>query len=236
MAMEDQFEIMEANFTETYIEYPDPHELELDSEKDEEVHEEIPDESMDESVIYFEEVKEFEFESVEYLYNSSPHPPPEKPIFLRDNFENLEEKSVMVPLACSFSTSQPKDELIQNYEEMEGNFSLSMSCHYEYWLVFHLDSHEQQSIQNLHVLSYSSVWLKGRRSMILDSHEQQSIQNLHVLSYSSVWLKGRRSMILGWFFLTKNSKLIKLGKGVFCESSWTRMFQTLVASFHLMHG
>jgi hypothetical protein len=86
MAMEDQFEIMEANFTETYIEYPDPHELELDSEKDKEVHEEILDESMDESVIYFEEVKEFEFENVEYLHNSSPHPPPEEQTFLKDNF------------------------------------------------------------------------------------------------------------------------------------------------------
>jgi hypothetical protein len=121
MAMEDQLEIMEANFTETYIEYPDPLELELDSEKDEEVHREIPDESMDESVIYFEEVKEFEFESVEYLDNSSPHPPPEEPIFLKENFENLEENSMMVPVVCSFSTSQPKDELMQNYGEMEGN-------------------------------------------------------------------------------------------------------------------
>jgi hypothetical protein len=33
---------MEDNFTETYIEYLDPHGLELDSEKDKEVHEEIP--------------------------------------------------------------------------------------------------------------------------------------------------------------------------------------------------
>jgi len=31
MAMENQLEIMEANFTETYIEYPDPLELELDN-------------------------------------------------------------------------------------------------------------------------------------------------------------------------------------------------------------
>jgi hypothetical protein len=115
MAMEDQLEIMEANFTETYIEYPDPLELELHSEKDEEVHGEIPDESMDESVIYFEEVKEFEFESVEYLDNSSPHPPPEEPISLKENLDNLEENSVMVPVTCSFSTSQPKDELMQNY-------------------------------------------------------------------------------------------------------------------------
>jgi hypothetical protein len=51
LAMEAQ---LEDDFTETYIEYPDPLELELDSEKDKEVHEEIPDESMDESVIYFE--------------------------------------------------------------------------------------------------------------------------------------------------------------------------------------
>jgi hypothetical protein len=57
VAIEDQFEIMEDDFTETYIEYPDPHGLELDSEKDKEVHEEIPDECMDESVIYFEESK-----------------------------------------------------------------------------------------------------------------------------------------------------------------------------------
>jgi hypothetical protein len=72
MAMEDQFKIMEVDFTETYIKYPDPHELELDDEKVKEVHEETLDESMDESVIYLEEVKEFEFESVEYLDNSSP--------------------------------------------------------------------------------------------------------------------------------------------------------------------
>jgi hypothetical protein len=30
--------VMEDDFTETYIEYPDPHELELDSEKDEGVY------------------------------------------------------------------------------------------------------------------------------------------------------------------------------------------------------
>jgi hypothetical protein len=157
--MEDQLEIMEANFTKTYIEYPDPLELELDNEKDEEVHGEISDESMDESVIYFEEVKEFEFESVEYLDNSSPHPPPEELIFFKDNFENLEENNMMVPVICSFSTSQPRDELMQNCEEMEGNFSLSSSYHYEYWLTFHLDSHMQQSIKILHGLSNSHVWL-----------------------------------------------------------------------------
>jgi hypothetical protein len=208
MAMEYQFEIMEANFTETYIEYPDPHELELDSEKDKEVQEEISDESMDELVIYFEEVKEFEFESVEYLYNSSPHPPPEEPIFLRDDIENLEENSMMVPVVCSFSTSQPRDELIQNYEEMEGNFSLSMSYHYEYWLAFHLDSHEQQCIQSL------------------DS-----------LSYSSIGLKGRRSMVLGWFSLTKNSKLIRLGKGSSVSHPGHGFFRHLGHHFiHCMDG
>jgi hypothetical protein len=208
MAMEDQLEIMEANLTETYIEYPDPMELELHSEKDKEVHREILDESMDESVIYFEEIKEFEFENVEYLDNSSPHPPPEEPISLKENLDNLEENSVMVPVTCSFSTSQPKDELMQNYEEMEGNFSLSMSYHYEYWLAFHLDS-----------------------------HEQQSIKSLHGLSYSSVWLNGRRSMILGWFFLTKNSKLIKLGKGSSVSHPGQGCFRHLwLHSIHCMDG
>jgi hypothetical protein len=161
-AMNEQLTAMEARLAEdeTYIEYPDPLELELDNEKDEEVHGEILDESMDEPIIHFEEIKELEFENVEYLDDSSPHPPPEEPIFLKDNFENLEENSMMVPVICSFSTSQPEDELMQNYVEMEGNFSLSMSYHYEYWLASHLDSHEQQSIQSLHGLSYSSVWLK----------------------------------------------------------------------------
>jgi hypothetical protein len=74
---------------------------------------------------------------------------------------------------------------MQNYVEMEGNFSLTMSYHYEYWLASHLDSHEQQSIQSLHDLPYSNVWLKEGRSM----------------------KSGR-------FFPTKSSKLIKLGKGL----------------------
>jgi hypothetical protein len=204
MAMEDQFEIMEANFTETYIEYPDPHELELDSEKDKEVHEEIPDESMDESVIYFEEVKDLELENVEYLDDSSPHPPPEEPVFLNADFENL----MMVPVICSSSVSQPKDKLMQNYVEMEGNFSLSMSYHYEYWLASHLDS-----------------------------HEQQSNQSLHGLSYSSVWLKGRRMMIVSWFFLTKSSKLIKLGKGSSVSHPGQGLFRHLRHQFtHCMGG
>jgi hypothetical protein len=81
VAIEDQLEVIEDDFTEAYIEYPDPLELELDNEKDEEVHEEIPDESMDESVIYFEEVKDLELENVEYLDDSSPHPPLEEPSF-----------------------------------------------------------------------------------------------------------------------------------------------------------
>jgi hypothetical protein len=33
VALEDQLEVIEDKFTETYIEYLDPHELELDSEK-----------------------------------------------------------------------------------------------------------------------------------------------------------------------------------------------------------
>jgi hypothetical protein len=91
-AMNLQLDIMEARLVEdeAYVEYPDPLELELDSQKDEEIHWEIPDESMDEAAIYFEEVMEFESENVEYLDDSSSHPPPEETIFLKDNFENLE--------------------------------------------------------------------------------------------------------------------------------------------------
>jgi hypothetical protein len=61
---------------------------------------------------------------------------------LKGNFENLEENNIMVLVVCSFSTSQPEDELMQNYVEIEGNFNLSMSYHYEYWLAFQLGSHE----------------------------------------------------------------------------------------------
>jgi hypothetical protein len=208
VAIEDQLEIMEDDFTETYIEYSDPHGLELDSEKDREVHVEISDESIDESVIYFEEVKELEFENVEYLDDLSSHPPPDEPVFLKNDFENLEENSMMVPVMCSSSVFQPEDKLMQNYVEMEGTFSLSMSYHYEYWLASHLDS-----------------------------HEQQSIQILHGLSYSSVWLKGRRMMILGWFFLIKSSKLIKLGKGSSVSHPGLGLFRHLWHHFtHSMGG
>ena len=115
---------------------------------------------------------------------------------------------MIVPVVCSFSTSQPRNELIHNYGEMEGNFSLSVSYHYEYWLAFHLDS-----------------------------HEQQCIQSLHGLSYSSIGLKGRRSMVLGWFFLTKNSKLIKLGKGSSVSHHGQGCFRHLwLHSIHCMDG
>jgi hypothetical protein len=105
-----QLDIMEARLTEeeTYIEYPDPLELELDSEEDEEIHWEIPDESMDEPIIHLEEIKELELENVEYLDDSSPQPPPEEPVFLNADFENL----MMVPVICSSSVSQPKDKLM----------------------------------------------------------------------------------------------------------------------------
>jgi hypothetical protein len=70
-AIKDKFEIMEADFTQTYVYYPDPHELELHSEKDKEVREDIPNKSMDESVIHWEEVHEFEFENVDSLGGST---------------------------------------------------------------------------------------------------------------------------------------------------------------------
>jgi hypothetical protein len=109
LAIEDQLEIMEDDFTETYIEYSDPHGLELDSEKDKEVHVEISDESIDEPVIYFDEVKELEFENVEYLDDLSSHPPPDEPVYLKNDFENLEENNMMVPVICSSSVYQPED-------------------------------------------------------------------------------------------------------------------------------
>jgi len=37
---------------------------------------EVPDESIDETITNLEEIKEFEFEVVEYLDDSKPHPPP----------------------------------------------------------------------------------------------------------------------------------------------------------------
>jgi hypothetical protein len=49
------------------------------------------DESIDESVIYFEEVKELEFENVEYLDDLSSHPPPDEPIFLKNNLKILKK-------------------------------------------------------------------------------------------------------------------------------------------------
>jgi hypothetical protein len=97
-----------------------------------------------------------------------------------------------------FISDLSAEEFVQSNGKMEGNFSLSMSYHYEYWLASHLGS-----------------------------HEQQSIKSLHALSYSSVWLKGRRSMILGWFFLAKNSKLIKLGKGSYVSHPGKGCFRHL---------
>ena len=115
---------------------------------------------------------------------------------------------MMVPVVCFVSTFQPEEELMQNYLELEGNFSLSMSDHYDSWLASHLDS-----------------------------HEQQSIQILHSLSYSNVWLKGGRSMVLGWFFLTKSSKLIKLGKGSSVSHPGLGLFRHLWHHFtHSMGG
>ena len=91
---------------------------------------------------------------------------------------------------------------------MKGNSSLSVSYHYEYWLAFHLDSHVLQGIKILHGLSNSSVWLN----------------------------RGR-SMILGWFFLTKSSKLIKLGKGSSVSHPGQRCFRHLwLLSIHCMDG
>jgi hypothetical protein len=63
---------------------------------------------MGEPIIHFEEIKELEFENVEYLDDSSPHPPPEELISLKGNFENLEENSMMVPVVDSFQPLNQK--------------------------------------------------------------------------------------------------------------------------------
>jgi hypothetical protein len=208
VAIENQLEIMEDDFTETYIEYSDPHGLELDSEKDKGVHEEIPDGSIDESVIYFDEVKELEFENVEYLDDLSSHPPPDEPIFLRDNIENLKENSMMDPVTCSSSVSQPKDLLVQNYVE---------------WKAI--------SVYQCHIIM-SIGWPPTLTVM------SNKVFRIYMgLSYSSVWLKGRRSMVLGWFFLTKSSKLIKLGKGSSVSHPGLGLFRHLRHHFtHCMGG
>jgi hypothetical protein len=110
----------------------------------------------------------------------------------------------MVPVTCS--TSQPKDELMQNYGE--GSISLSISYHCEYGLAFHIDSHDQRNIQILHGLSNSHAWLN----------------------------RGK-NMIIGWFFLTKNSKLIKLGKGYFVSHPGQGLFIHMQHHFtHCMGG
>jgi hypothetical protein len=185
----------------------DPHGLELDSEKDKEVHVEISDESIDEPVIYFDEVKELEFENVEYLDDLSSHPPPDEPVYLKNDFENLEENFMMVPVICSSSVFQPEEKLMQNYVEMEGSFSLSMSYHYEYWLASHLDSHKQQSIQNFTGLVIFQCLVERKKDV-------------------GTWL------VLPY----KKFQVDQTWEGVFCESSWTRIIQTLVASFHPFHG
>jgi hypothetical protein len=80
VAIEDQLEIMEDDFTEIVF-IQTPMDLSLTVKKIREVHVEISDESIDEPVIYFDEVKELEFENVEYLDDLSSHPPPDEPVF-----------------------------------------------------------------------------------------------------------------------------------------------------------
>jgi hypothetical protein len=114
---------------------------------------------------------------------------------------------MMVPVICSSSVSQPKDKLMQNYVEMEGNFSLSMSYHYEYWLASHLDSHEQQSIQSLHEFVMFQCLVERKKE-------------------HGTWL----------VLPHKKFQVDKTWEGVFCESSWTRIIQTPAASVHPLHG
>jgi hypothetical protein len=128
-----QLKAMEASLAEieACVEYSDLVEPEFPREPRKKIHLEIPEEPIDESVIDQEETKEIEFEVVEYLDNSTPHPPPNEPIFSEKIFnifnENIEADSLTVPVP----TSQPSDDLITNNGKMEDNFSLSIPHHYE---------------------------------------------------------------------------------------------------------
>jgi hypothetical protein len=104
-----------------YIGYSDLIELELHKEHKEEFHLEILKEIEDESLVYQEE---FEFEVVEYLDNSNPHPPPEEPISSKKIFDNLDENSEVVSLTVPLPTSQPSYDSIQDNGNMGDNFSL----------------------------------------------------------------------------------------------------------------
>jgi hypothetical protein len=75
--------------------------------------------------------KEFEFEVVEYLDNSNPHPPPKEPISSEKIFDNLDENSEAISLTVPLPTSQPSGDSIQDNENMEDNFSLQIPYHYE---------------------------------------------------------------------------------------------------------
>jgi hypothetical protein len=67
------------------------------------------DESIDEPITDLEEIKEFEFEVVEYIDDSNPHPPPKEPISSEKIFDNLDESSEVVSLTFPFPTSQPSE-------------------------------------------------------------------------------------------------------------------------------
>jgi hypothetical protein len=112
----NQLKILEAHLASAsnYIGYSDLIELELHREYEREFHLEI----LDESVIDQEEIEEFEFEVVEYLDNSNPHPPPEKPLSSEKIFDNLDENSEATSLTIPLPTSQPSDDSIQDYENI----------------------------------------------------------------------------------------------------------------------
>jgi hypothetical protein len=199
-------EIVEAHLVSahSYIRCSDLVELELHDEQERDLHMEVPGEPINESKVDREEIKKFEFEIVEYLEDSNSHPPLEEPIYSEKNFDKLDENSKVVPPTFSLPTSQPTKDLIHDNGRMEGNFSLSISYHYEQWLAFHHDSHMQQGI----IISQGT-------------------------SNFNVWLNGGKCMILGWFILTRNSKLIKLGKGSSTSHPGQGCFRHL--GFHSIH-
>jgi hypothetical protein len=124
----NQLKILEAHLVSAsnYIGYSDLIELELHREHEEEFHLETLNEPMNELVTDQEETKEFEFEVIEYLDNSNPHPPPEEPISPEKIFDNLDENSEAVSLTVPLPTSQSSDDSIQYNGNMEDNFILKI--------------------------------------------------------------------------------------------------------------
>jgi hypothetical protein len=184
-----QLKAMEARLAEAEacIKCSNPIELELHSEQKKEFHLEIPEEPMDESLTGHEETKDFEFEMIEYLDMSNPHPLLEESISSEKIFDSYDEPEMISEagvLTVPIPISQRTDDLMTDNGKLEDSFSLSTPDHYEQWLAFHHGSPMQSFIKDL-----------------------QGLPNF------KVWLNKNKHMFLGWLDPKKRAKLIKLGKG-----------------------